>query len=151
MVHRLKQHIKDPETGQPLFKTRQVTPCPVPFDWVSRPAFPAHQQAFLTGLAPRLRQAVRERHGEFPPPGTSGRQSLVFRHPDERVLLDYPNVRFVPLPLGECLLEVPITRSSWLPDHGSDATGIAPDRPLPQDVDGTEFTDAVRAGLVIAY
>lgn len=63
--------------------------------------------------------------------------------------LDYSNVRLVPLPSGGRLLGVPITRSRRLPDHGIDATGIAPDRPLPPDADGTEFTDALRAALAI--
>jgi len=65
VVRRLKQHIKDPETGADLFKTRQVTPCAVPFDRDTRPAFAAFQQALLAAVAPRLRQAVRQRrYGE---------------------------------------------------------------------------------------
>lgn len=63
--------------------------------------------------------------------------------------LDYSNVRLVPLPSGERLLGVPMTRSRRLPDHGIDATGITPDRPLPSDPDGTEFTEAVRAALAM--
>lgn len=61
VVRRLKGHIKDPATGEPLFKTRQVTPCAVPFDQGDHPAFAAFQQALLAAVAPRLRQAVRQR------------------------------------------------------------------------------------------
>jgi hypothetical protein len=64
--------------------------------------------------------------------------------------LDYSNVRLVPLPSGERLLGVPMTRSRRLPDHGIDGTGIAPDRPLPPDADGTELTEAVRAALAVS-
>ena len=56
---------KDPETGDPLFKTREVTPLAVDFSPASHPAFSALQQALLAALAPRLRQAVRQRrYGE---------------------------------------------------------------------------------------
>jgi ERCC4-related helicase len=65
VVRRLKQHIKDPKTGEPLFKTRAVTPRPVVFAPDSHPAFAAFQQALLAAVAPRLRRAVRERrYGE---------------------------------------------------------------------------------------
>jgi ERCC4-related helicase len=65
VVRRLKQHVKDPETGEPLFKTRRVRPCAVSFDQETRPAFAAFQQALLAAVAPRLRQAVRQRrYGE---------------------------------------------------------------------------------------
>ncbi len=64
VVRRLKQHIKDPE-GDPLFKIRLVTPRAVPFGQGSHPAFSAFQQALLAAIAPRLRQAVRQRrYGE---------------------------------------------------------------------------------------
>jgi len=61
VVRRLKQHIKDPETGAPLFKTRHVTPRAVAFDQESHAAFAAFQQALLVAVAPRLRHAVRQR------------------------------------------------------------------------------------------
>ena len=61
VVRRLKGHVKDPTTGEPVFKTRQVTPCAVPFDQGDHPAFAAFQQALLAAVAPRLRQAVRQR------------------------------------------------------------------------------------------
>ena len=58
---RLKNHIKDPETGEPLFRTRQVTPRAVVFSATEQPEFTAFQQALLAAVAPRLRQAVRQR------------------------------------------------------------------------------------------
>ncbi len=61
VVRRLKQHIKDPQTGEALFKTRNVIPRAVIFDPGTRPAFSAFQQALLAAIAPRLRAAVRGR------------------------------------------------------------------------------------------
>jgi len=61
VVRRLKQHVKDPQTGEPLFKTRAVTPRAVVFDAARHPAFSAFQQALVAAVAPRLRQAVRQR------------------------------------------------------------------------------------------
>jgi len=61
VVRRLKRHITDPATGQPLFKTRQVTPRSVKFESDSYPAFTLMQRAVLATVAPRLRQAVRQR------------------------------------------------------------------------------------------
>ncbi len=61
VVRRLKQHIKDLETGEPLFKTRQVIPCSIVFGPESHPAFAVLQQALLAAVAPRLRQAVSRR------------------------------------------------------------------------------------------
>ncbi len=61
VVRRLKQHIKDPVTGEELFKKREVTPSAVVFDPTTHPAFSAFQQALLAAVAPRLRQAVRRR------------------------------------------------------------------------------------------
>ena len=61
VVRRLKGHIKDPETGEPLFQTREVTPRAVVFDQGAHPAFSAFQQALLAAVGPRLRQAVRQR------------------------------------------------------------------------------------------
>ncbi|BDU73135.1 hypothetical protein METEAL_23090 [Mesoterricola silvestris] len=65
VVRRLKQHIKDPETGEPLFKDRQVFPCAVTFAPDSHPQFAAFQQALIAAIAPRLKQAVRrQKYGE---------------------------------------------------------------------------------------
>lgn len=65
VVRRIKEHIKDPNTGEPLFKKRQVTPVPVTFDKSTQGAFATFQQAILAAVAPRLRQAVRKRrYGE---------------------------------------------------------------------------------------
>lgn len=65
VVRRLKEHVKDPETGLPLFRTRQVTPRAVVFSPDTHAAFSAFQQALLAAIAPRLRQAVRQkRFGE---------------------------------------------------------------------------------------
>lgn len=65
VVRRLKQHIKDPETGEPLFKDRQVFPCAVIFSPDSHPRFAAFQQALIAAIAPRLKQAVRrQKYGE---------------------------------------------------------------------------------------
>ena len=61
VVRRLKQHIKDPETGEQMFKTRTVTPRAVPFNEESLPAFSTFQKALLAAIAPRLRLAVRQR------------------------------------------------------------------------------------------
>lgn len=61
VVRRLKQHVKDPGTGEPMFKIRHVMPRPVVFDAREHPAFSAFQQALLAAVSPRLRQAVRSR------------------------------------------------------------------------------------------
>ena len=60
VVRRLKQHIKDPVTGAPLFKDRQVFPCPVSYSPETHPLFAAMQQALMAAIAPRLKQAVRQ-------------------------------------------------------------------------------------------
>jgi ERCC4-related helicase len=65
VVRRLKSHIKDPKTGAPLFRTRQVHPRPVAFRPDTHPRFAAFQEAVLALVAPRLRAAVRQRrYGE---------------------------------------------------------------------------------------
>jgi len=61
VVRRLKQHIKDPVTGNRLFKERVVSPVPVPFSMELHPDFSLFQQALLAAIAPRLRLAVRQR------------------------------------------------------------------------------------------
>ncbi len=65
VVRRLKKHIKDPVTGEELFKTRHVTPFPVSFDQGTHPDFSAFQQALLAAIGPRLKLAMRRRrYGE---------------------------------------------------------------------------------------
>lgn len=64
VVRRLKQHIKHPVTGEPLFQTREVIPRPVvPPSGVS--AFQSLHASILAMVAPRLRQALRKKeYGE---------------------------------------------------------------------------------------
>jgi hypothetical protein len=65
IIRRLKRHIKDPDTGGPMFRERKVFPIAVALDPVATPAFVAYQQALLTLVAPRLRSAIRSRaYGE---------------------------------------------------------------------------------------
>ncbi len=65
VVRRLKQHIKDPTTGEPLFRTRSVTPRAVVFGVDTHPEFSLFQQALLAAVAPRLKAAIRgQRFGE---------------------------------------------------------------------------------------
>jgi len=65
VVRRLKRHIKDPRTGEDLFKKRQVHPVSVRFDPKSHPRFAALQEALLALIAPHLRRAVKQkRYGD---------------------------------------------------------------------------------------
>jgi superfamily II DNA or RNA helicase len=65
VVRRLKQHVKDPSTGDAAFKVREVTPRPVPFSDDDHPAFSAFQRALLALVAPQIRKALRsKRFGE---------------------------------------------------------------------------------------
>lgn len=65
VVRRLKNHIKDPQTGEPLFKKRQVEPRAVLFGIDEYPHFSSFQQELLELVSPRLRRAVRRRrYGE---------------------------------------------------------------------------------------
>ncbi len=61
VVRRLKSHIKNPETGKPLFQTREVAPCPVVFDAASRPAFARFQLTLLELVSPRIRRALQQK------------------------------------------------------------------------------------------
>lgn len=61
IVRRLKHHIKDPKTGEDLFKKRIVTPRPVVFSSEQQPHFAALQKGLLALVAPRLKEAVRKR------------------------------------------------------------------------------------------
>jgi len=65
VIRRLKDHIKNPETGEPLFKKREVTPRAVLLDRDTQPSFSSFQQQLLELVSPRLRRAVRQRrYGE---------------------------------------------------------------------------------------
>lgn len=65
VIRRLKHHVKDPVTGDPLFQTREVTPRPVAIDPSARPRFAALQRDLLALVAPRLESALRtRRYGE---------------------------------------------------------------------------------------
>ena len=58
VVRRLKSHIRDPETGAPLFRERRVIPVRV--EIVAEPVRRFHQ-ALAALIAPRLRRAARQR------------------------------------------------------------------------------------------
>lgn len=61
VIRRLKQHIKDARTGEPLFKERIVHPLKVRASKSRHPHFVSLQQALLDLIAPELRQAMRSR------------------------------------------------------------------------------------------
>lgn len=61
VVRRLKAHVKDPTTGQPMFRTRKVTPVAVPFAAETHPAFVRLQRGLVELVAPRLKTAMRKR------------------------------------------------------------------------------------------
>lgn len=61
VIRRLKRHIKDPGTGQPMFRERKVTRVPVASSAAGTPAFSKLQRALLALIAPRIVQAVRRR------------------------------------------------------------------------------------------
>ncbi|BAC90682.1 helicase-related protein [Gloeobacter violaceus] len=62
VVRRLKSHIKDASTGQPLFRERQVKPCPVIPLPNAHSRFIELQRALLELLAPQLRRAFKNRN-----------------------------------------------------------------------------------------
>lgn len=64
VIHRLKQHVKDPKTGVPLFRERRVHPRPVVLDPASAPRVAEFQQGLVELVVPRLRSAVRRRRYE---------------------------------------------------------------------------------------
>jgi hypothetical protein len=65
VIRRLKQHVKDPVTGESLFKVREVRPRAVETSRETHPKFAAFQEALLSLVAPRLRRALRTRkYGE---------------------------------------------------------------------------------------
>lgn len=61
VIRRLKNHVKDPATGQGLFKMRQVFPCPVAVSPAGHPHFYRLHQKLLELIAPELRRAFRAR------------------------------------------------------------------------------------------
>lgn len=61
VIRRLKKHIKDPVTGESIFRQRRVTPRPVSFGGDSLPQFTAFQETLLALVVPRLRSALRRR------------------------------------------------------------------------------------------
>lgn len=65
VVRRLKKHIKNPQTGEPLFKERRVYPSPIRLDQLTHPTFAELQRGVIALVAPRLRSAIRrKRFGE---------------------------------------------------------------------------------------
>lgn len=65
VVRRLKSHVRDPETGEPLFKERRVFPLAVAFTPAGEPRFAAFQQALLAFVTPQLKRALRQkRYGD---------------------------------------------------------------------------------------
>ena len=61
MIRRLKRHIVDPQTGQPFFKEREVTPIGITADPDKHAAFMDLQRSLLDLIAPELRRAFRAR------------------------------------------------------------------------------------------
>jgi superfamily II DNA/RNA helicase len=61
VVRRLKRHILHPETKQPIFKDRTVTPVPVLADPEEHEAFVNLQRGLLDLVAPELRRAFRNK------------------------------------------------------------------------------------------
>jgi len=61
VVRRLKRHIKNHQTGEPLFKERIVEPIAVVPDAVHHPRFMELQRSLLDLIAPELRRAFRAR------------------------------------------------------------------------------------------
>ena len=62
VVRRLKKHIVDPQTKQPIFKERIVTPIPVVADDDRHAAFVNLQRGLLDLVAPELRRAFRNKN-----------------------------------------------------------------------------------------
>ncbi|MBI4864721.1 MAG: DEAD/DEAH box helicase family protein [Candidatus Riflebacteria bacterium] len=65
LVRRLTRHVKDSQTGEELFKKRQVHPIPVTLAGPEHAAYRRFVEALLVLVAPRLRRALRTReYGE---------------------------------------------------------------------------------------
>lgn len=61
VVRRLKKHIRDPVTGEPRFRERQVVPIPVVPSPTAHAPFIELHRALLDLVAPELRRAFRSR------------------------------------------------------------------------------------------
>jgi superfamily II DNA or RNA helicase len=61
VVRRLKGHIRDPRTGQPLFRNREVTPCAVMPDATEHAPYVSMMKELRGLIAPELRRAFRAR------------------------------------------------------------------------------------------
>jgi superfamily II DNA or RNA helicase len=61
VVRRLKGHIRDPRTGQPLFRNREVAPCAVTPDAIEHAPFVSMMKELRELVAPELRRAFRAR------------------------------------------------------------------------------------------
>lgn len=60
IVRRLKRHIKNRDTGEPLFKERRVYPIKVNFNKGTHPNFSLFQEGLLALIVPQLRRAIRK-------------------------------------------------------------------------------------------
>jgi hypothetical protein len=61
VVRRLKGHIRDPRTGQPLFRNREVSPCSVTPDATEHAPYISMMKELRGLIAPELRRAFRAR------------------------------------------------------------------------------------------
>lgn len=61
VVRRLKRHVRDPQTGEPLFPERQVLPRRVVVKASENPAFFELSKQLLALVAPELRRALRDK------------------------------------------------------------------------------------------
>ena len=59
VIRRLKRHVRDHKTGQPLFPEREVIPCRVVVSAAENPAFVDLTKQLLSLLVPELRKALR--------------------------------------------------------------------------------------------
>ncbi|HMP75055.1 MAG TPA: helicase-related protein [Kiritimatiellia bacterium] len=64
VVRRLKDHIKDPVTGQPRFKRRVVLPVPVTGSGAAYEDYRALQRGLVELVAPEIKKALRSRRYE---------------------------------------------------------------------------------------
>jgi len=61
VVRRLKNHVLDPATGEPMFRERKVEPVPVVPNETEHAAFIELQRGLVALIAPELRRAFRNR------------------------------------------------------------------------------------------
>ena len=64
VVRRLKDHIKDPVTGKPMFKERIVTPVRITASGETYKSFRGLQRALVEVIGPELQKALRNRRYE---------------------------------------------------------------------------------------